>query len=129
MVTCPPGQRFLWDELRDLHSGVIRLSGEPRCRLAYLQAGLDPEDIARTWRDRLASDFDVWTRRQLCESGLMGEFQDFAVERLGDLIILATGDAMLSCPNVDPRISSLPGQHGAWTDEEAMVPFAIFHGN
>jgi hypothetical protein len=128
MVSCPPERRIRWDDLRGLHRGVTHMSGEPRCRLIYLDRVVDLDETARMWRERLEPDFDVWTRHQLHESGLMGEFEAFAAERLGDLVILATGDAMLSCPGIDPRISSLLGQHGSWTDEERWVPLAVLPG-
>lgn len=126
MVTCPPASRMDWKDLGDLHRDVVRLAGEPRCRLVYLQPACDPDDTARRWRERLSPNFDIMTRSQVRESGLMGAFEGFALERLGDLILLATGNAMLSCPDVDPRISSLPGQHGSWTVEERQVPLAAF---
>lgn len=125
MVTCPPERRLRWDDMSDLHRGVALVSGEPRCRLVYLESGTDLDETVRRWRERLAPDFDVLTRRQVRDSGLMGVFEGFASERLGDLLVLATGDAMVSCPGIDPRISSLPGQHGSWTDEERWVPLAV----
>lgn len=128
MVSCPPSRRVRWDELADLHRGVQLLSGEPRCRLVYFDKGTDVDEAARRWRDRLEPNFEIWTRPELRDSRLMGEVQAFASERLGDLIVLASGDAMLSCPDIDPRISSLPGQHGSWTPEERLVPLAVLAG-
>jgi hypothetical protein len=126
MVECPPLRRLRWDDLAELRTGVRAVTGEPRCRLIYLEDGVDAEGMVKRWRDRLAPDFDIWGRVDFAESGLLGPVEPFASERLGDLIVLATGDSMISCPDIDPRISSLPGQHGSWTDEERLIPLSVF---
>lgn len=129
MVECPPHRRFIWEDLPELHEGVRVVSGEPRCRLVYLDDDVDRDRIVRTWRERLEPDFAVWEGREFAASGLLGTAEEFAIDRLGDLVVVATADAMLSCPSIDPRISTLPGQHGAWTDEERFVPLVVLTGS
>lgn len=128
MVDCPATRWIRWDDLGDLHAGVRTIAGEPRNRMIYLEDGVDSGQAARRWTLRLDSDFAVWERSDLAASGLLGSVQPFARERLGDLIVVAASDAMISCPDVDPRISMLPGQHGAWTEEERRIPLVVWQG-
>jgi len=129
MVTCPPERRVSWEDIPELGRNVRVIAGEPRCRMVYLEPQCEPAHVADVWRQRLGPDFQVWERGELAASGLLGTAEDFAVERLGDLIVIAASDAMLSVPSVDPRISSLPGQHGAWTDDERHVPLVVIPGS
>lgn len=126
MVDCPPERRIHWDDLVDLHDDVRVVTGEPRNRMIYLRDGCDPEAVAARWRERLGEDFQVWDRAEFIASGLLGPTDAFVSERLGDVIVMATSDRMISCPAIDPRISNLPGQHGAWSEEERAVPLAVW---
>ena len=126
MVDCPVPGRILWDDLGDLHAGVRAITGEPRYRLIYLDPECDAPTVAARWQARLGPDFDVWERTDLVASGVIGPVEPFAADRLGDLVVVANGDRMLSCPTVDPRISSLPGQHGGWTEAERGIPLVVW---
>lgn len=128
MVDCPSTRWVRWDDLGDLHAGVRAVTGEPRNRMIYFHDGFDVEQMARTWSARLGPDFAVWEKAALATSGLLGTVEPFALDRLGDLVVVATSDAMISCPDLDQRISMLPGQHGAWTEEERRVPFVLWRG-
>lgn len=124
MVNCPVDERIVIDDEPDLLADVELVAGEPRARHLYVRAG-GVDDVARRWRDRLGELVTVYTREELADSGLIGAVEDFAAERLGDVVAVCEGAASLAS-SVDPRVSALLGQHGALTREEQSVPAVWF---
>ena len=124
MVNCPEQDRILLDTEPSLLADVELIAGEPRARHVYVRAGA-AADVARRWAERLGGVASVYTREQLVDSGLLGVVEEFAAERVGDVVAVCDGTASLAS-SVDPRVSSLLGQHGALTLEELRVPAIRF---
>lgn len=120
MVNCPATGRVSIDETPDLCADVDIVAGEPRARHLYVRPGA-ASDVARRWRDRLGERARVLRRDELIEEGLLGAVEDFAAERIGDVVCIALGDTSLAS-STDQRVSSLLGQHGAMTIDEWRVP-------
>lgn len=124
MVNCPEQDRILLDSEPSLLADVELIAGEPRARHVYARAGT-AADVARRWEDRLGGVARVYTRGQLVDSGLLGDVEEFAAERVGDVVAVCDGTASLAS-SVDPRVSGLLGQHGALTLDELRVPAIRF---
>lgn len=125
MVECPPELRIRLEDDARLSQGVRRWAGEPRARHVYVQPGA-AGDVCSTWRSILDGRVDVMTREEVIDSDLMGPVDDALKERIGDLVALPRGRAMLSS-TVDATVSGLLGQHGGLTPEEMLIP-ALVHG-
>lgn len=124
MVNCPPQSRIVFEQHDDLMADVRLLCGEPRVRHLYVAPGT-VRDVQHRWRDHVEGRARVLSREELVDSGLLGEVEDFAEERIGDLVVIALGDTMIAS-SVDSRVSSLVGQHGALTMDEWRVPAVWF---
>ncbi|HEX2905096.1 MAG TPA: nucleotide pyrophosphatase/phosphodiesterase family protein [Jatrophihabitans sp.] len=122
MVDVLPQDTVDYDAEPALSHGVRLIAGEARAR--YLHA--DPADLARvrqTWLERLGPQFEVWTREQVIDAGWFGPTVSPQVrERIGDLIVLATGRGAIVRGRAEKRLSQLVGQHGSTTEDELLVP-------
>jgi hypothetical protein len=74
----------------------------------------------------LGEDFTVIPRDTLIQDGYFPNFDPDFVERLGDFMVVARTDSMLTS-NFDKRTSSLLGQHGSFSEAEMIIPMRIFH--
>ncbi|MBK9740069.1 MAG: alkaline phosphatase family protein [Actinobacteria bacterium] len=124
MVDCPPGERIQIEEDAALMLGVERVAGEPRARHVYCVEGAAP-DVAAAWREVLGERAQVLTRADIVDGGLMGHVDPSLVERIGDVMAVSRGAAMLAS-KVDTTVSRLLGQHGALTADEVLIP-ALVH--
>lgn len=119
MVNCPVTSQILIQEHRDLMAGVRLVTGEPRVRHLFVE---DPDDrVAERWTQHLGDRATVLTRAELLDRRLLGAMVDGIEERIGDVIVVATGDVSLAS-TTDRRVSSLLGQHGALTTQEREIP-------
>jgi hypothetical protein len=125
MVSCPVERRVHIESNADLASDVSLVAGDPRARHIYTRAGA-ARDTASRWQKVLGKDFSVVSREELIQSGLFPNFDPDFNERLGDFMVIAQSDAMLTS-NFDTRTSSLLGQHGSTSEAEMLIPFRIFH--
>jgi len=124
MVNCPT--RVDIDADPDLNAGLRCLAGEPRARQGYALQG-QADRVAERWRQALHGLARVLTRDEVLDQGLVGPALDWAAERIGDVVAIAEpGVALVS--SVDPRASSLLGQHGGTTPEELRIPCLVFGG-
>ena len=125
MVSCPVERRIHIESNADLALDVTLVGGDPRARHIYTQAGSAGETATR-WQEVLGKDFSVVPRAELIQGGLFPQFDPDFLERMGDFMVIAHSDAMLSS-NVDLRTSSLLGQHGSVSAAEMLIPLRVFH--
>jgi hypothetical protein len=125
MVSCPVDRRVHIESNSDLVTDVRLVAGDPRARHIYTRAGAARETATR-WQEVLGEDFAVIRREELIQGVLFPEFDPDLIERLGDFMVIAQSDAMLSS-NCDTRTSSLLGQHGSVSEAEMVIPLRIFH--
>ena len=45
-----------------------------------------------------------------------------AVERIGEVLVVAASDGAIVRSRAEPRVSRMRGHHGALTDDELLVP-------
>ena len=123
MVDCPREERIDVEADARLVAGVRRIAGEPRARHVYVHEGAQ-EDVRAAWAEVLGGAATVLSRRDLVEAGYFGDVDPGVADRIGDVMAIARGRAMLASV-VDPTVSQLIGQHGALTDDELLIPALV----
>lgn len=125
LVGVPDDRRVDIEAVPGLRDHVEAIHGEPRVRHVYTEPGRAHE-VAETWRTRLPAGFEVLTRDEVLP--LYGPVDDWYLERIGDVVVIAEEDWALVSSTVDALVSSLRGQHGARTDAEVLVPLRVAAG-
>jgi predicted AlkP superfamily pyrophosphatase or phosphodiesterase len=126
MVNCHT--RITWEHVNRLHWGVKYIGGEPRARHVYLHEGYEPLEVQAIWVSELGENFDVLTRVEVENVGLLGQVREENSGRVGDLMVFARGDAALVTESVDRKTSSLLGQHGSTSEAETEIPLIMVKG-
>lgn len=123
MVTVPDAARVDFDASGLLQDGVVGLAGEPRVRHVHARRGA-AADVLATWRAELGERMWVGSRDDAVAAGLFGpDVATVARERIGDVVAIAsTPDVAVVRRSSESVLSGLPGQHGALTDDELLVP-------
>ena len=122
MVTVSDEAKVDYDDSAELQEGVTALAGAPRCRYVHPRPGAAAEVLGR-WRARLGDRMWVVTRDEAIAAGWFGPYvSTTARSRIGDVIAVARGDVAVVRRRSESMLSSLPGQHGALTDDELLVP-------
>jgi len=70
----------------------------------------------------------VMSRDQAVAEGLFGVVDPGLADRIGDVLAVATGSAVLASSSIDSLSSSLRGQHGALTEAEMAIPLLAWRG-
>ncbi|MFD3702225.1 alkaline phosphatase family protein [Nocardia sp. NPDC058658] len=116
-------ERIDFDTHASLSENVIALGGEPRARHVYTD---DSASVADTWREVLGSAFLVRTRAEAIDAGWFGPTVTHdAAARIGDLVVIATGDGGIVRSGAEPMQSLIIGHHGSLTSAELRVPLRI----
>lgn len=126
MIRVPEG-RFV--ELADDPAwldGVRVLTGDPRARQLHTHRGAS-DTVLRTWRERCGEDAVALSRDEAIGAGWFGPVVYPEIcERIGDVVVAATGDAAWVHREQDLFGGRLPGQHGGLTRAELEVPVIVF---
>jgi predicted AlkP superfamily pyrophosphatase or phosphodiesterase len=116
------------DACEPLLDGVEAIGGEPRARHVYVADGAT-DSVLAAWRETLAERAWVVSRDEAISAGWFGDrIGDDVRFRIGDVIAAARGSAGVMRRTVEPRLSSLIGQHGSLTNAEQRVPLLLAHG-
>lgn len=112
------------DALPALHRDVQLIGGEARVRHVYLGRPEALADARSAWAAELSPHATVVTREQALDEHWFGPTPPTAViaTRIGDLIAVAEGNAVLVRPALEPLESAVVGHHGARTPAEQLVP-------
>ncbi|HEU5271304.1 MAG TPA: nucleotide pyrophosphatase/phosphodiesterase family protein [Jatrophihabitans sp.] len=122
MVDVPDAAKVDYDAEPELSDGVEAIAGEARVRYLHVAPGRLSE-VRQRWQDRLAGSFVVLGRDEAIERGWYGPaVGPVARQRIGDLVVLATGPGAVVRRRAEQRLSTMIGQHGALTEDELLVP-------
>ncbi|MFP4636721.1 MAG: alkaline phosphatase family protein [Nitriliruptoraceae bacterium] len=124
MVEVPPQGLIDLAERPELLAGVRMLGGDPRARQLHVEPGARDE-VAATWRAHAGATGRVVTREQAISAGWFGPAvrQRAGIDaRIGDLLVLADTEVAWIHGERDPFGGRMPGQHGALSDAELLVP-------
>lgn len=107
-----------------LTEGVRLISGEARVRHVYAAARDGVGDIADRWTSTLGDHALVVTREHALDEHWFGPTPpiETIAARIGHVLAVAQGTSILTCPSAEPMESGMAGHHGAWTDDEQLVP-------
>jgi hypothetical protein len=119
MLDVTEADQVALDEVHSLRGHISHTAGEPRFRHVYLN--IPGEDVVESVRNELGFGFDVFTRNSIEDEGIFGPLAPGIEDRIGDLVCIAR-DRWVLTSNVDPRVSSFIGQHGARTPHELLIP-------
>ena len=127
MVAIDPAQVTDLDSSPELRRGVLAVAGDPRARHVHAEPGA-AADVLATWRGVLGERAWVGTREDVVAAGLLGPVvTPTARARTGDVVAIADGPSAVVQRHVEPGLSALPGQHGALSPDELLVPL-LRHG-
>jgi hypothetical protein len=122
MTTVLDEDKIDFDDEPALQAGVLALAGEPRARYVHTETGAHA-DVLAAWRAQLSDRAWVLERDEAVSAGLFGPtVTPAAAARIGDVIAIARAGAAVVRRKLEPRMSLLPGMHGALTDDELLVP-------
>ncbi len=128
MVEVPEEDKIDFDAVPALHDGVRALAGEPRVRYVHVRPGATL-DVLGSWRDVVGDRMHLLTRGEAIAAGWFGPHVDaVARERIGDVVAVAHGSVAVVRRSAESVLSGLPGQHGALTDDELLVPLLEVRG-
>ncbi len=125
MVDVPDAHRIDLEAHMVLRREVTTILGEPRARHVYCLEGAASR-VARTWTDVLGDRARVLLREDA--AALMAPVDDWNLDRIGDVVAIATADWSLVSQRVDRVLSGLRGQHGGTTPDEVLIPLRIGAG-
>jgi hypothetical protein len=129
MVDVPQHKHILMDADPDLLRGVSMIGGEPRLRYLFLESSSVQarHALAERWRDSHASVARILTREDALETGFFGPVDDTAADRIGDIVIAATGGvAFYTSGESDLQSRQMVGQHGSISEDELGIPVVRF---
>ena len=122
MVTVSEEGRVDVDSSTVLSDGVVALGGEPRARHVHTRPGAAAE-VLSAWQAELGDRMWIGSRDDAVSAGLYGPVVTTAArQRIGDVVAIAQGDVAVVQRKKESMLSALPGQHGALTDDELLVP-------
>jgi hypothetical protein len=105
-----------------LRDGVVAIAGEPRMRHVHVRMGAF-DDVLATWRSVLGDHAWVISGDEAVRIGLFGPIvTPRARARIGDVLAIARDGLGVVQRRRERTLSSLPGHHGALTEEELLVP-------
>ncbi|WP_435278178.1 alkaline phosphatase family protein [Rhodococcus yananensis] len=120
MVDASRGRRIDFDHTPGLGEDVAVIAGEPRCRHIHTD---HPDRVLERWRNELGDDAWVGTRDDVLAAGLFGPMPPTAhASRIGDVVAIGRGESTVVRTDGEWVMARLPGQHGALTDDELLVP-------
>jgi hypothetical protein len=84
-------------------------------------------DVQAAWTESLDSRARVYSREQAVDSGMFGPVDPAHLARIGDVVVVCTGDAaVLATAHEPPETARLIGFHGGATPAEMAIPLIVF---
>jgi hypothetical protein len=125
MVDVPPAARIDADLVPELQTGVALLGGEPRARHVYAAPGA-AGDVLAAWQEVLGDRAWTVSREQAIDEGWFGPVDPRVLNRLGDVIAAARGEAAVIASVTEPRESALVGMHGSLSGSDQQIPLLSY---
>jgi hypothetical protein len=125
-LNVPPDARVDLDTDPRLAAGVRVVAGEARVRYLHTEPGA-AVDVQATWSEVLDGRVQVYSREQAVATGMFGPVSPGHLARIGDVVVVCTGDAaVLATGHEPPESARLIGFHGAATAAEMAIPLIAF---
>lgn len=125
-INVAPQARIDLDSDPRLAEGIEVVAGEPRVRYLHTAAGA-AGDVQAVWAELLDGCATAYSREQAVATGMFGPVAAQHLERLGDVVVVCSGDAaVLASAHEPPETSRLVGFHGGATAAEMAIPLIVF---
>ncbi|MEY4967335.1 MAG: hypothetical protein RIQ73_34, partial [Actinomycetota bacterium] len=120
------GEKIIIGLDNPLLENIAVIAGEPRARHLYLKPDHDSfaarSNVASVWQEFLGDRADVFTREQVITNNLFGDVVSAdSLDRMGEVIAVAKGGAVLIDPARIEKESAMVGHHGADSEIETQV--------
>ncbi|CAB4844188.1 unannotated protein [freshwater metagenome] len=120
------GEKIIIGQDNPLLENIAVIAGEPRARHLYLKPDYDSSaarsSVAGVWQEFLGDRVDVFTREQAITSNLFGDVVSAdSLDRMGEVIAVAKGAAVLIDPARIDKEGAMVGHHGADSETETQV--------
>ena len=123
-----PQARVDLDTDSRLGEGVRLVAGEPRVRYLHTEPGA-AHDVQARWGEVLDGWAGVYSREHAVATGMFGPVDPRHRARIGDVVVVCTGDAaVLATAHEPPESARLIGFHGAATAAETAIPLLVWRG-
>jgi hypothetical protein len=127
-VNVAPEARIDIDANAQLAAGVRVVAGDPRVRYLYTKPGA-AADVRAAWSETLDGCAEVYSRDEAVAAGLFGPVRPQHLPRLGDVVVICTGQAaVLASAHEPPEVAGLIGLHGGVTAAEMAIPLMVLRG-
>ncbi|OBK08323.1 alkaline phosphatase family protein [Mycobacterium sp. 1245852.3] len=125
-INVPQRARIDLDSDPRLSEGIEVVAGEPRVRYLHTVPGA-AGDVRAAWGELLDGSATVYGREQAVATGMFGTVAPHHLERLGDVVVVCSGEAaVLASAHEPPETSRLVGFHGGATAAEMAIPLIVF---
>lgn len=125
-INVPQRARIDLDSDPRLTEGIEVVAGEPRVRYLHTVPGA-AGDVRAAWGELLDGSATVYGREEAVATGMFGTVAPHHLERLGDVVVVCSGDAaVLASAHEPPETSRLIGFHGGATAAEMAIPLIVF---
>jgi hypothetical protein len=125
-LNVPPEARVDLDTDTRLSEGIRVVAGEPRVRYLHTEPGA-AADVQATWTGLLDGRAEIYSREQAVATGMFGPVDPRNLARIGDVVVVCTGDAaVLATAHEPPESARLIGFHGGATAAEMAIPLIVF---
>lgn len=125
-INVPQRARIDLDSDPRLAEGIEVVAGEPRVRYLHTVPGA-AGDVQAAWAALMDGCATVYGREQAVATGMFGPVAAPHLERLGDVVVVCSGDAaVLASAHEPPETSRLVGFHGGATAAEMAIPLIVF---
>jgi hypothetical protein len=124
-LNVPPEARIDLDSDPRLAEGIQVVAGEPRVRYLHTAPGA-AGDVLAVWGELLDGRAAVYSREQAVATGMFGPVAARHLDRLGDVVVVCSGDAaVLASAHDPPEASRLVGLHGGAGAAEMAIPLIV----
>lgn len=111
-----------------LQAGLTVIAGEPRVRYLHVRDGA-LADVRESWRAVLGERARVLNRDEAVAEGLFGPVPAEHLPRIGDLVVVCTGDTVVLAGGHEPdSVRTLVAFHGSTTPAETAIPLIAIRG-
>ena len=122
MVDVPVENHVHLDAIRGFMDGIATVGGEPRLRYLYLDEPGEASVVAERTRVFLDDRAAVLTRDEVVNAGMFGPLGPDIADRIGDVVVAATGLHAFFVQSEPSTNQSMIGHHGSVSDTERHVP-------
>lgn len=123
VVDVPAHKQLLFGTSDEQMQGISQVGGEPRCLQLYIEEGAVASEVAARWNAEFGEVADVLTRDQVIAHRLMGDVHPDAVDRMGDVFVIARKLVVFYDARDEAQTGrAMIGQHGSLSEDELRIP-------